>query len=77
MARRKLTKHHVIPRSQGGCNKKHNIVMLPEKEHREYHARYVNMHPHDIIRHLEKKVAKLERRLACMSDSSSENKSSS
>lgn len=40
-----LTKHHLLPRSKGGLNKKNNISYVPEKLHNHWHALFSNFSP--------------------------------
>jgi hypothetical protein len=40
---RKLTKHHIVPRSRGGIGKTENTVMLPERYHVAWHIFFGNL----------------------------------
>jgi len=48
------SKHHVIPRSRGGDSSLENITELNVRDHRDYHALFVNKTPDEIVEHLVK-----------------------
>lgn len=43
---RRITKHHVIPRSRGGAN---NTVKIPERYHVAWHTFFGNLTPKEAI----------------------------
>jgi len=46
---RKMTKHHVIPRSRGGGEIERNIVKLPDRYHDAWHRFFGNLTPKEAI----------------------------
>lgn len=50
---RKLTKHHICPRSRGGDNSEENIAMVKQGLHRKYHELFNNRTPEEILEFLE------------------------
>jgi hypothetical protein len=42
---RKVTKHHIIPKSRGGADLKDNIIKLPGFNHKAYHVFFGNLTP--------------------------------
>jgi hypothetical protein len=42
---RKVTKHHIIPKSRGGADLKDNIIKLPGLNHEAYHVFFGNLAP--------------------------------
>ena len=47
--KKRLSKHHIIPRSRGGNSESFNIVLVEKKEHQYYHALFENRTPDEII----------------------------
>jgi 5-methylcytosine-specific restriction endonuclease McrA len=52
---RKLTRHHIIPRSRGGRTLESNIAYVPAKEHEAYHTLFINRTPYEIMDYLNNK----------------------
>ena len=50
---KKLTKHHIVPRSKGGYNNDKNIAMVKQGLHRKYHGLFANKTPNEILSFLE------------------------
>ena len=55
---KKLSRHHVIPRSRGGTSKLENIVMLKIQQHQDYHILFANQTPYEIVETLVNKYWK-------------------
>lgn len=51
---RKMTKHHVIPRSRGGGEITRNIIKIPDRYHAAYHILFGNMTPKEAVVYLKK-----------------------
>lgn len=47
--KKRLSRHHIIPRSRGGSSKDSNIALVEKKEHQYYHALFENRTPDEII----------------------------
>lgn len=58
--KRRLTKHHIVPRSRGGSNDPENIMWLSEKKHEAWHILFANKTIPEIIGLL-KKIQKRRR----------------
>ena len=52
--KKKLTRHHICPRSRGGSNSSYNIAKVPEREHDLYHRLFENKTPDEIMEYLNK-----------------------
>ena len=46
---KRLSKHHIIPRSRGGTSKLENITMLKIHDHQDYHTLFANNTPDEIV----------------------------
>lgn len=46
------TKHHIQPLSRGGKSNLENIAGVPDREHKYYHALFLNQTPEEIIKTL-------------------------
>lgn len=46
---KKLTRHHILPRSKGGNSKEDNIKMVDKKKHEAYHILFTNALPEEAI----------------------------
>jgi hypothetical protein len=49
---KKLTRHHIIPRSRGGGNGE-NVVEIPTHQHECWHAFFGNLNPIEAIEFIE------------------------
>jgi len=47
--KKRLSRHHIIPRSRGGSSENSNIALVEKKEHQYYHALFENRTPDEII----------------------------
>ena len=52
MKRKRKDRHHIIPRSRGGTDFCHNIVVVNRKQHETYHKLFSNKTPEEIIKYL-------------------------
>ena len=52
MTKRKLTKHHIIPKCRGGSQLEDNISHIPKKTHDLYHHLFADRTPVEIIDYL-------------------------
>lgn len=50
---RRMTKHHIIPRSRGGREKKNNKVKIPERYHVAWHTFFGNLTPKESIYYIQ------------------------
>ncbi|MHA1876710.1 MAG: HNH endonuclease signature motif containing protein [Promethearchaeota archaeon] len=48
----RTNRHHIIPRSRGGCSIPSNIAIVRKVEHQHYHALFVNRKPDEIVDYL-------------------------
>jgi hypothetical protein len=51
---RKITRHHLVPRSRGGRDKKDNIVKIPDRYHESWHRFFGNLTPKEAIHFIKK-----------------------
>lgn len=49
---RRTTKHHIIPRSRGGGERRNNTVKLPERYHIAWHTFFGNLTPKEAIHYM-------------------------
>jgi len=47
--KKKLSRHHIVPRSRKGNSKLENIARLKPKDHQNYHTLFANQTPVEII----------------------------
>lgn len=46
---KKITRHHIVPRSRGGCNEDKNVLFMPDNRHRALHTLFCNAMPHEQV----------------------------
>lgn len=46
---KKCDKHHIVPSSQGGSSVNNNTIIINRHEHRNFHAVFDNLTPHEQI----------------------------
>jgi len=49
---KRLSRHHIIPRSRGGSNDLENIAKIDGRDHQNYHALFENKMPFEIVEYL-------------------------
>jgi len=49
---RKVSRHHIIPKSRGGKRSLENIAEIEKEDHRNYHNLFENKMPFEIIEEL-------------------------
>jgi len=49
---KKLTKHHIIPKSRGGSGLEYNLSFIPDRIHKKYHSLFENKTPPEIVEYL-------------------------
>lgn len=52
MRSKKITKHHIVPKSKWWTNDECNIILLEQKEHRDLHRFFENDRPDEQLRRL-------------------------
>jgi len=46
---RHVSRHHIVPRSRGGDSSLENIAQIDLRDHKNYHALFVNQIPEEIV----------------------------
>lgn len=49
---KKISRHHIIPKSRGGKSGLENIAKTTKKPHQYYHALFSNKKPEEIVEYL-------------------------